>query len=173
MTGRFARRYPGAAMTESFARRHPVAAALACLALVVAIASLGAIAPPGDWYAGLAKPPFNPPAWVFGPAWTTLYLMIAVATWRLWRAPASAARTRALRLNAVQLALNALWTPIFFGLQWPGLALAEIAMMWIAILATILAAWRVDRVASALLWPYLAWVSFATTLNASIWWLNR
>ena len=160
-------------MTESFARRRPVVALAACVLLVAAIASLGAIAPPGAWYAGLAKPPFNPPNGVFGPAWTTLYLMIAVATWRLWRAPASPARTRALRLNGVQLVLNALWTPIFFGLQRPGLALAEIVLMWLAILATILAAWRVDRIASGLLWPYLAWVSFATTLNASIWWLNR
>ena len=153
--------------------RKTILAGLACLALVTAIAATGAIAPPGAWYAGLAKPPFNPPAWVFGPAWTTLYLMIAVATWRLWRAAPSPARTRALRLNAVQLALNALWTPIFFGLQQPGLALAEIVLMWLAILATILAAWRVDRLASALLWPYLGWVSFATTLNAAIWWLNR
>ena len=112
-------------MTESFARRRPAVALVACVLLVAAIASLGAIAPPGAWYAGLAKPPFNPPNWVFGPAWTTLYLMIAVATWRLWRAPASPARTRALRLNGVQLALNALWTPIFFGLQLPGLALAS------------------------------------------------
>ena len=90
-----------------------------------------------------------------------------------WRAPASPARTRALRFNGVQLVLNALWTPIFFGLQLPGLALIEIVLMWLAILATILAAWRVDRIASALLWPYLGWVSFAPTLNAAIWWLNR
>lgn len=160
-------------MTESFARRHPFAAWLACLLLVVAIASGGAIAPPGAWYAGLAKPSFNPPAWVFGPAWTTLYLLIAVATWRLWRVPASIARARALRWHGLQLGLNALWTPVFFGLHQPGLALGVIAAMWLAILATILAAWRVDRVASALLWPYLGWVSFATTLNAAIWWLNR
>jgi benzodiazapine receptor len=159
--------------TRSFARRRPVPAFLLCLAVVVAIASLGAFFPPGDWYATLAKPPFNPPNWVFGPAWTTLYLMIAVATWLLWRADASAARRRALRLNAVQLVLNAAWTPLFFGLQAPGLALACITLMWLAILATILGAWRVSRPAAWLLVPYLGWVSFATMLNASIWWLNR
>lgn len=121
----------------SFARRRPAIALLLCVLLVFAIASLGAIAPPGEWYAGLRKPWFNPPAWVFGPAWTSLYLMIATATWLL----ASAARTRALRLNAVQLALNA--------------------------------AWPVRRAAAWLLVPYLAWVSFAATLNRCLWWLNR
>jgi benzodiazapine receptor len=157
----------------SFARRHPVPAFLVCLAVVTAIASLGALFPPAEWYAGLAKPSFNPPNWVFGPAWTTLYLMIATATWLLWRAPAGPARRRALGLNAAQLALNAAWSPLFFGLQAPGLALGCIVLMWLAILATIVAAWRVSRPAAWLLVPYLAWVSFATTLNAAIWWLNR
>ena len=156
-----------------FARRHPVPALLACVLLVAAIASLGALFPPGDWYAGLAKPSFNPPNWVFGPAWTTLYLMIAVATWLLWRAAPGAPRGRALRLNAVQLLLNAAWSPLFFGLQAPAPALACIVLMWLAILATIIAARPVSRPASWLLVPYLAWVSFATLLNASIWWLNR
>lgn len=104
----------------SFAQRHPVPAFLACLAVVVAIALLGAVFPPGEWYAGLAKPPFNPPNWVFGPAWTALYLMIAIATWRLWRAPPSLLRRRALGLSAAHLVLNAAWTPLFFGLQAPG-----------------------------------------------------
>ena len=157
----------------SFANRRPAIALLLCVLLVFAIASLGAIAPPGEWYAGLRKPWFNPPAWVFGPAWTTLYLMIATATWLLWRAPASAARTRALRLNAVQLALNAAWTPLFFGLKLPGVAFVEIVLMWIFIAATIWAASQVRRAAAWLLVPYLAWVTFAATLNGCIWWLNR
>ncbi len=156
----------------SFANRRPVVALLLCVLLVSAIASLGAIAPPGVWYEGLEKPWFNPPAWVFGPAWTVLYLMIAVATWLLWRAPASPARTRALRLNAVQLALNAAWTPLFFGLKLPGVAFVEILVMWAFIVATIWAARPVSPTAAALLAPYLAWVSFAATLNGCLWWLN-
>ena len=153
-------------MTQtSFANRRPAVALLLCVVLVFAIASLGAIAPPGEWYAGLRKPWFNPPSWVFGPAWTVLYLMIAAATWLLWRAPASAARTRALRLNAA-------WTPLFFALQLPGVAFIDILLLWAFIAATIWAAWPVRRLAAVLLVPYLAWVTFAATLNGSIWWLN-
>ena len=158
--------------TPSFARRRPVVALLVCLAIVTAIASMGALFPPGAWYAGLAKPSFNPPNAVFGPAWTTLYLMIAVATWLLWRAPAGAPRRRALGGSAAHLVLNAAWTPVFFGLQQTGLALAVIVLMWFAILGTVIAAWRVSRPAAWLLLPYLAWVSFATVLNAAIWRLN-
>ena len=159
--------------STSFAQRRPVVALLLCLLLVFAIASLGAIAPPGEWYAGLRKPWFNPPSWVFGPAWTLLYVMIAVATWLLWRAPASTQRTRALQLNGVQLLLNAAWTPLFFALKLPGVAFVEIVLMWGFILATIVAAWSVRRVAAWLLVPYLAWVTFAATLNGCLWWLNR
>ncbi|WP_146907722.1 TspO/MBR family protein [Arenimonas daejeonensis] len=161
-------------MTESlsFARHHPVPALLACLVIVVGIAALGALFPPGEWYAGLAKPSFNPPNAVFGPAWTLLYLLIAVATWLLWRAPAGDMRTRALGCSAAHLLLNAAWTPVFFGLQQPGYALVVIVLMWFAILATVVAAWRVHRPAAWLLLPYLAWVGFATLLNASIWRLN-
>ena len=159
--------------STSFAQRRPVVALLLCLLLVFAIASLGAIAPPGEWYAGLRKPWFNPPSWVFGPAWTVLYIMIAVATWLLWRAPASTQRTRALQLNGVQLLLNAAWTPLFFALKLPGVAFVEIVLMWGFILATIVAAWSVRRVAAWLLVPYLAWVTFAATLNGCLWWLNR
>ena len=159
-------------MPQSFANRRPIVALLLCLLLVFAIASLGAISPPGEWYASLRKPWFNPPAWVFGPAWTVLYVMIAAATWLLWRAPGSAARTRALRLNAVQLVLNAAWTPLFFWAQLPGVAFANIVLMWVFIAATIWAAWPVRRLAAALLVPYLAWVGFASVLNGCIWWLN-
>ena len=161
------------AMTQpSFAHRRPAVALLLCVLLVFAIASLGAIAPPGEWYAGLRKPWFNPPAWVFGPAWTTLYLMIATATWLLWRAPASAARTRALRLNAVQLALNAAWTPLFFGLRQPGLAFIDICLLWIALVWMTLRFGRVRPLAGYLQIPMLLWVSFALVLNGTIWLLN-
>lgn len=159
--------------TPGFAHRQPVLALLACLVLAFACAAPGALFPPGAWYAGIAKPGFTPPSWVFGPAWTTLYVLIAVATWLLWRAPASPARTGALRVHALQLALNAAWSPVFFGIPSPGAALVVIVAMWLAILATVVRAWPVRRAASVLLWPYLAWVGFATVLNATIWWLNR
>jgi benzodiazapine receptor len=129
---------------------------------------------PGDWYASLVKPGWTPPPWVFGPAWTILYAMMAVAAWRLWRRRDALPRAsrRALALFAVQLALNLAWTPVFFGMQRPDLALAVILLLWVAIAATIVAAWKACKTAAALLVPYLAWVTFATALNAAIWRLN-
>lgn len=129
---------------------------------------------PGDWYASLAKPAWTPPTWVFGPAWTILYAMMAVAAWRLWRRLGARPREsrRALVLFAVQLALNLSWTPVFFGMQRPDLALVVIFVLWVAIAATIVAAWKACKTAAALLVPYLAWVTFATALNAAIWRLN-
>lgn len=127
-----------------------------------------------DWYASLAKPPWTPPAWVFGPAWTVLYCMIAVAGWRLLqrcRAMPRGARL-ALALFAVQLGLNLLWTPVFFGMRSPGLALVVIFPLLAAILACIWASWKVCRASALLLMPYLAWVAFASCLNAAIWWMN-
>jgi translocator protein len=118
------------------------------------------------WYPTLVKPWFNPPSWLFAPVWTVLYIMMAVAAWLVWL------RKGSLVLFYVQLALNFLWTFLFFNQQSPGLALIEIVAMWIAILATILGFWKVDRRAGWLMVPYLAWVSFAGFLNASIWWLN-
>jgi tryptophan-rich sensory protein len=129
---------------------------------------------PGDWYSSLAKPEWTPPPWVFGPAWTILYAMMAGAAWRLWRrlgARPLEAR-RALVLFTVQLALNLAWTPVFFGMQRPDLALVVIIALWVAIVATIMAAWKACKTAAALLMPYLAWVTFATALNMAIWRLN-
>ena len=126
----------------------------------------------GDWYAELAKPTWNPPGWLFGPAWTVLYTMMAIAAWRAWRRGGWAKQKAALSLFVAQWALNALWTPLFFGLHRPGWALAEILALLIAILATLRAFWRVDRPAGLLLLPYAAWVSFATVLNWTIWRLN-
>lgn len=141
--------------------------------LCFAAAWPGALFMPGEWYAGLNKPSWNPPGWLFGPVWTTLYAMMAVAAWRVWRVSGFAARRRPLSLFLVQLALNALWTPLFFGLQRPGLAFVEILLLWLAIAWTIAAFRKVDRLAAGLLWPYLAWVSFAAVLNGTLWFLNR
>ena len=126
----------------------------------------------GGWYAWLAKPSWNPPSWVFGPAWTILYAMMAMAAWRVWLYGGWAKQKVALSLFVAQWALNALWTPLFFGLHRPGWALVEILVLLAAILATIRTFWRVDRPAGALLLPYAAWVSFATALNWTIWRMN-
>lgn len=132
---------------------------------------LGAWFTPGPWYDGLDKPPWNPPSWLFGPVWTALYASMGVAAWLVWR-EAGRAATVAWTLFGVQLALNAAWSPAFFGAEDPGLALAVIVAMWLAIAGTIWAFSRHHRGAAALLSPYLAWVTFATALNAAIWQLN-
>ena len=124
------------------------------------------------WYAGLAKPPFNPPDWVFGPVWTALYLMIAVAGWRVWRRRGESGAWLALGAWGLQLSLNLSWSMLFFGAQMIGAALVEIAVLLAAILITAALFWRIDRIAGVLLVPYTAWVSFATVLNAALWRLN-
>jgi translocator protein len=126
---------------------------------------------PGTWYAGLEKPPWNPPSWVFGPVWTTLYVLMGVAAWLVWDRSGAGA-SAALTLFVVQLVLNAAWSWLFFGLQSPGLALIEIVVLWALIVATTMLFWRVRAGAGALMLPYLAWVTFATALNFEIWRLN-
>lgn len=130
---------------------------------------IGFYTAPGAWYAGLEKPPFNPPNWVFAPVWSALYVLIGIAGWRVWRLPAGGAAQVAWW---VQLALNFLWSPIFFAAQNIELALAVIVALLATIAGFIALAWRVDRPAALLFVPYAAWVSFATLLNAAIWWLN-
>jgi len=126
------------------------------------------------WYPTLAKPSFNPPAWVFGPVWTVLYIMMGVAAFLVWRRGLDVDGVRiALTVFAIQLALNGLWSILFFGMHAPGWALLEIILLWMAIGITILLFWRMVPSAGVLLLPYWMWVSFATVLNASLWWLNR
>ena len=124
---------------------------------------------PGDWYAGLAKPAFNPPNWVFAPAWSLLYICIALAGWHIWRADKSAP-LKPLWIG--QLILNFLWSPVFFGLRLPGPALVVILALLATILVFIARAWNRDRIAAWLFIPYAAWVAFASLLNAAIVWLN-
>lgn len=126
----------------------------------------------GGWYGTLDKPFFTPPASVFGPVWTFLYLSMAVSGWLLWRREGFSGAKAAMALFSIQLALNLLWSVIFFGLEAPGFALIEILVLWTFILLTTLAFSAVSRPAGWLLVPYLAWVTFATALNAGIWWLN-
>lgn len=123
------------------------------------------------WYAGIAKPPFNPPNWVFAPVWTTLFAMMAYGVFRILRQPLDA--RRALTAYHIQLALNLLWSCVFFGLNSPLGGVLVILPLLAMILVTIAAFARLDRLSALLLWPYLAWVSYATLLNTSIWWLNR
>ncbi|NJM55561.1 MAG: tryptophan-rich sensory protein [Verrucomicrobiae bacterium] len=129
----------------------------------------GAWAPPGEWYRSLNKPSWTPPSWLFGPAWTFLYLSMAVAAWVVWR---RAGWSAPLRWWLAQLALNAVWTPLFFGLRQPGWAFAEIVLLWLAIAVTMVKFFRVKRWAGALLVPYLLWVTFAATLNFALWRMN-
>ena len=144
---------------------------LGFLALTFAAAACGALFQPGDWYATLEKPSWNPPNWVFGPVWTVLYITIAFAGWWAWRtgqegAPAEKVRI-ALTFWGCQLLANALWSWLFFGLHRPAWALLEILILWLLILGTVRSFWGLSRGAALLLLPYLGWVSFA------LWWLNR
>ncbi len=130
---------------------------------------LGFLTAPGEWYAGLAKPAFNPPGWIFGPVWTVLYILIAVAGWRVWRCDRGG---WPMTLWWTQLVLNFLWTPVFFAAHRIGLALVVILLLLAAILAFIATAWRPDRVTAWLFVPYAAWVAFASVLNVALYWLN-
>jgi translocator protein len=143
------------------------------LALSFAIAGTGAAVTAtsvGDWYQGLAKPAFNPPDALFGPVWSVLYAMIAVAGWRIWRL--RGAREPALLAWAVQLGLNLGWSFLFFGARLIGAALIEIVALLAAIVVSARLFWRIDRGAALLLAPYAAWVAYATLLNAALWRLN-
>lgn len=125
------------------------------------------------WYTQLAKPSFTPPNWLFAPVWTALYILMGIALFLVWRkAPVTGAAGTALVIFLIQLALNLLWSVLFFGLRSSVLGLGDILALWVAILATMLLFLRISTVAGALLAPYLLWVSFATALNFAIWRLN-
>lgn len=127
-----------------------------------------------EWYPTLVKPAFTPPSWLFGPVWTLLYIAMGVAAFLVWRCGlATPGVAAALIAFAVQLALNGLWSLLFFGARAPGVAFIEIIALWLAIVVTVALFWRLSTTAGALLLPYLAWVSFAAVLNGSIWALNR
>lgn len=141
------------------------------LCLLVGTASGGVTAHAvRTWYLSLTRPPLTPPGWVFGPVWTVLYVLIGIAGWLAWRRNGAG---RAIRLWGWQLLVNALWSPAFFGLHQPGLALAVIAVMLLLIALTIRAFFRLSRRAAWLMAPYFAWTCFAAYLNAGFWWLNH
>lgn len=139
-------------------------------AAVALLSGLATAGPVRTWYPALAKPAWTPPPWVFAPAWTLLYAMIGVAAWRVWR---RRGWSGALTAYGIQLALNAAWSPLFFGARNPLAGLLDIVLLWAAIVVTLALFLRLDRVAGWLLAPYLLWVTFAAALNFSVWRLNR
>lgn len=143
---------------------------------VAAVSILGSLATTPNiptWYAGLVKPGFTPPNWLFAPVWTLLYAMMAFALWRILSLPKDLpGRSGAITIFFVQLALNCLWSWAFFGARSPLAGLVVILALIVAIIATIRAFWPLDRVAAWLLAPYLAWVAYATALNGAVWYLN-
>jgi translocator protein len=161
--------------TQPEPRPNATRALIGWLVLCFAVGGLSAIfsarALPG-WYAGLTKPPFNPPNQLLGPVWTILYALMAVAAWTVWKTRPSSCRKRGLRLFCVQLGLNFLWTWIFFGSHQMLTAFVDLIALWVAILLTILTFKKMSTTAAWLLVPYLAWVTFAGYLNFATWHLN-
>jgi len=149
----------------------------AALLLPLVVGGLGAVATSrgvATWYPTLVRPSFAPPNWVFGPVWTTLYLMMGWASWLVWRAGPERGEVRAaLALYLVQLACNLAWSFLFFGLHMPGVAFVEILILLALILATIVRFAPISAAAAWLLGPYALWVAFASVLNGAFWWLNR
>jgi tryptophan-rich sensory protein len=146
--------------------------AVAALALTLGAGYIGSRFPIDGWYAALSKPAWNPPSWLFAPVWGLLYLLIAIAAWLVWGKAGLVGAAVPLGLFALQLTLNVAWSWIFFGRHEIGLALIEIVILWIAILATTIGFWRMNPMSGYLLVPYLLWVSFASVLNFAIWRLN-
>lgn len=137
------------------------------------IGSVFTVSSISSWYATIIKPALNPPSYVFGPVWTTLYALMGVSAFLIWKKGLDRKDVKvALGIFLIQLVLNTLWSIIFFGLHSPGGALVEIILLWLAILATIIAFYKISRTAAYLLLPYILWVSFAAYLNYSIWVLN-
>ncbi|NNE83281.1 MAG: tryptophan-rich sensory protein [Alphaproteobacteria bacterium] len=161
--------------TQPARRRHDLLALAGFIAVCLAVSGIGGAITAtsvGDWYQALQKPTFNPPDWIFAPVWTTLYVLMATAAWRVWRLPASPARQSALIVFVLQLALNLLWSLLFFGLQRIDLGLIEIVILLVCIVATTILFWRNDVAAGVLVVPYVLWVGYASVLNGALWLLN-
>jgi tryptophan-rich sensory protein len=145
---------------------------LVSVGLCYAVAFVSSRFEPGIWYQALAKPAWTPPSWVFAPVWTILYTIMGLAAWLVWRQEGIAAAGLPLSVFVLQLILNGLWTWIFFGQRNIGLAFAEIVILWILILVTLILFWKRQALAGIMLLPYLLWVGFAAILNYAIWRLN-
>ena len=149
---------------------------IVCVLICLAVGGLAGFATQSSvttWFTTLNKPFFNPPSWLFGPVWTTLYILMGVALWLVWNAPEThPQRKNGIIIFAIQLIFNFLWSFLFFGMRNPLFALFDIVLMLITITLTIIIFRKINTKTTPLLVPYLAWVSFATLLNVSIWWLN-
>lgn len=145
---------------------------LAASYAAAAIGSAFTVPAVDPWYQELVRPSWTPPDWIFGPVWTVLYATIGISAWLVWLEGGLRGARAAMSVYAVQLVLNALWSVLFFGLRRPDLALIDIVLLWVSIVATVVLFWRKRAVAGWLLVPYLAWVSFAAALNFAIWQLN-
>ncbi|MGD8415384.1 MAG: tryptophan-rich sensory protein [Candidatus Latescibacterota bacterium] len=152
--------------------KNPVLGLIFWIAISLGAGWVGSRFPPGEWYAGLAKPAWNPPNSVFAPVWSILYVLMGVASWLVWRRAGFSGAPVALGLFGCQLVLNALWSYLFFGLHQPGFAFLCIIALWLAILATMIGFWRHSVPSGLLLLPYLCWVGFASALNLQLWRLN-
>lgn len=170
-------------MTHSIIQSSPKRGSIAvhAIGLVVSIivcfsaGFLGSMATNGsvdNWYVEINKPEWNPPNWIFAPVWSTLFLMMAVAVWLVWKQAGFGKSRFALGAFAAQLVLNALWSVVFFGMKETGWACVEIAMLWAAIVVTTCQFYRHSKLAAGLMIPYLMWVSFASFLNFTIWQMN-
>ena len=171
--------YAGQALPRSLllprSARRQFAGLVVSVAVCLATMAVGALltaAGVRDWYPTLTKPAWTPPDWLFGPVWTALYLMMAVAAWLVWRRDAGEKTRTALSLFAAQLVLNAAWSGLFFALRSPAAAFADIVALWCVLAATVAAFARVSAPAAAILIPYLAWLTYATALNGAIWGMN-
>lgn len=150
-------------------------ALIVCIALPLAVggtAGFYTVSEIGSWYSTLEKPWFNPPNWIFGPVWTTLYIVMGFSCWRIWNVSAGKARKSALIIYGIQLFLNFWWSILFFHFQQIGLALIEIVLLWISIVMMIVQFYKLDKPAGLLQIPYIMWVSFAGMLTAAIYSLN-
>jgi translocator protein len=158
----------------SMTRKQQLLGLIGWLLVCFAVSALGAIASieAREFYAKLVQPSWAPPGWLFGPVWTLLFALMAIAAWLVWRSGGFRVNRIALSLFLLQLAFNVLWSWLFFAWHQGGLAFVDILLLWALILATLVAFWRVRPLAGALLLPYLLWVSFAAVLNYSIWQLN-
>lgn len=141
--------------------------------LAAAIGSVATYSSVDTWYPQLGKPEWTPPRWVFGPVWTFLYIAMSVAAWRVWRSTDNLGAARTFRLFRAQLAFNALWSILFFGLRRPDWALIDIAALWALLVLMMVWFWRVDKIAGVLWMLYVLWVTYAFALNAAIWNMNR
>ena len=163
---------PIGAQFTAAAQTKSAAALVSFLALCFAAAASGTLLIPDEWYPSLRTSAWNPPGWLFGPVWTLLYAGMAVAAWRVWLRGGWASQRRPLGMFLAQLALNAAWPPLLFGLHLPRLAFLEILLLWLAVVRTSLSFRAVDRPAAWLVAPYLGWVTFASALNFGLWRLN-